>query len=164
LARCLIIGCGCGGRALARSLLADGHAVRGSTRKPACLEQIADAGAEAYLGDPDRVATLVPALEHVTVACVLLGSASGSPEQIEALHGTRLQMLLGKLLDTTIRGVVYEAAGSVGSKILLAGAGRVRATCEGSSIPYALIRVDRSDHALWLQAARDAVAALLRTG
>jgi Trk K+ transport system NAD-binding subunit len=34
LARVLIVGCGCRGVVLARSLLADGHAVRGTTRRP----------------------------------------------------------------------------------------------------------------------------------
>ena len=65
------------------------------------------------IGDPDVVATLAGSLEHVSVACVLLGSAVGSPDQLGALHGTRLEMLLTRMLDTTVRGIVYEAVGSV---------------------------------------------------
>ena len=34
----------------------------------------------------------------------------GTPEQLAALHGTRLEMLLERMLDTTVRGVVYERA------------------------------------------------------
>ena len=56
------------------------------------------------------IATLARSLEHVSVACVLLGSAGGSPEQLAALHGTRLEMLLTRMVDTTVRGIVYEAA------------------------------------------------------
>ena len=65
------------------------------------------------MGDPDRIGTLIPALQHVSVACVLLGSATGEEDHVAALHGTRLEMLLAKLLDTTARGIVYEARGSV---------------------------------------------------
>jgi uncharacterized protein YbjT (DUF2867 family) len=157
--RCLIIGCGCRGRTLARELRAGGHAVRGTTRDPARRAEIEAAGAEAFVGDPDRVGTLAPALEHVGVACVLLGSAVGPPEQLAALHGSRLDMLLERTLDTTVRGVVYEAAGSVDPGLLRQGAERVRYACERSLIPYVLLRADPSDHAVWLQ---DAAAAVQR--
>ena len=122
MARCLIIGCGCRGLVLVRELIAAGHAVRGTTRDPARGPAIEDAGAEAVIGDPDIVATLARSLEHVTVACVLLGSAVGSPEAVAALHGPRLEMLLTRVLDTTVRGVVYEAAGSVDAGVLAGGA------------------------------------------
>jgi uncharacterized protein YbjT (DUF2867 family) len=146
---------------LAGRLRAEAHAVRGTTRDPARVEAIEAAGAEGYVGDPDRVATLTPALEHVTVACVLLGSASGRPELLAALHGPRLDMLLTRMLDTTVRGFVYEAAGSVEDAVLEAGASRVVATCEGSRIPYTLLRADPSDHQAWLTAAHGAVGGLL---
>jgi uncharacterized protein YbjT (DUF2867 family) len=152
VARCLVIGCGCRGQSLARGLRAAGHAVRGTTRDPGQRAEIEAAGAEAFLGDPDRIGTLVSALEHVAVTYVLLGSASGSPEQLVALHGTRLEMLLERSLDTTVRGIVYEAAGTVDPAVLSAGAERVRAACEGSCIPYRLLDTDPSDHAAWLSA------------
>ena len=74
------------------------------------------------MGDPDVVGTLVRSFEHVSVACVLLGSAEGTPAQLAALHGTRLEMLLARMLDTTVRGIVYEASGSVDRDVLAAGA------------------------------------------
>jgi nucleoside-diphosphate-sugar epimerase len=157
VARCLIIGCGCRGRALARELRAGGHAVRGTTRDPGSRPLIEAAGAEAFVGDPDLVGTLAPALEHVGVACVLLGSAVGPPDQLAALHGTRLDMLLERMLDTTVRGVVYEAAGSVGSELLRHGSERVRYACERSLIPYVLLGADPSDHPAWLEDAGAAV-------
>jgi Trk K+ transport system NAD-binding subunit len=161
VARCLIIGCGCRGLSLTRDLIAAGHAVRGTTRDPARRSEIEAAGAEVVIGDPDLVATLARSLEHVSVACVLLGSAAGSPERLAALHGTRLDMLLTRTLDTTVRGVVYEAAGSVDRAVLRSGAALVRERCETSRIPYALIEVDPADHDAWTAAGVRAVEAVL---
>jgi nucleoside-diphosphate-sugar epimerase len=161
VARCLIIGCGCRGQALARELVARGHAVRATTRDPVRIAAIEAAGAEALVGDPDRVATVAPAFEHVGVAVILLGSATGSPEALAALHGTRLDMLLLRMLDSTVRGIVYEATGSIDPAILDAGAERVRAFCEGSMIPYALL----GDPGLeWPAGAADAVERVLGGG
>jgi threonine dehydrogenase-like Zn-dependent dehydrogenase len=157
LARCLIIGCGCRGLALARQLRAGGHAVRGTTRDPGRRAEIEAAGAEAYIGDPDVVGTLAPALAHVGVTCLLLGSAVGTRSQLAALHDTRLDMLLERMLDTTVRGVVYEAAGSIDAELLQHGAERVRYACERSLIPYVLLTAEPSDHPAWLAAAGDAV-------
>jgi len=161
LARCLIIGCGCRGQSLTRELVARGNAVRATTRDPAHVGAIEAAGAEAIVGDPDRVATIAPAFEHVGAAVILLGSAGGSPEALAALHGSRLDMLLLRMLDSTVRGIVYEAAGSVDASILDAGAERVRAFCEGSRIPYALL--DLGDGA-WPVQAVNAVERVLRGG
>ena len=161
MARCLIIGCGCRGQTLSRELVARGHAVRATTRDPAHVPAIEAAGAEAIIGDPDRVATVAPALEHVGAAVILLGSATGSAEAIAALHGSRLDMLLLRMLDSTVRGIVYEAVGGVDSSILDAGAERVRTFCEGSRIPYALLDADSAD---WPAGAADAVENVLRGG
>jgi hypothetical protein len=103
VARVLIVGCGCRGQALARALLAAGHAVRGTTRSLERTDAIAAAGAEPYVGDPDRIATLMDALTGVTVLVWLLGTVP-DPD----LHGPRLRMLFEKLVDTPVRGVVYE--------------------------------------------------------
>jgi uncharacterized protein YbjT (DUF2867 family) len=112
VARVLIVGCGCRGRSLARALVADGHAVRGTTRSPAGTAAIAEAGAEPYVGDPDRIGTLMGALTGVTLICWLLGSVP-APE----LHDGRLRMLFEKLVDTPVRGVVYERGSPAGEAI-----------------------------------------------
>jgi hypothetical protein len=109
------------------------------------------------VGDPDRVGTIVPALQQVSVACVLLGSAAGEQSRIADLHGSRLEMLLEKVIDTTVRGVVYEAAGRVAPQVLERGAELVAVACQRSRIPYGLIDVDPTDHRAWLPAARAAV-------
>jgi uncharacterized protein YbjT (DUF2867 family) len=157
VARCLIVGCGCRGLALTRALRDAGHAVRATTRDPGRRGEIQAAGAEAVVGDPDRVATLAPALDHVGVACLLLGSAVGTDEQLTALHTTRLDMLLERMLDTTIRGIVYEAVGTVPAEILAAGSERVRFACARSLIPFVLLSADPADHAGWVPAAAGAV-------
>ena len=103
MARVLIIACGCRGQALARELVAAGHVVRGTTRDPAKTAAIAAAGAEPYVGDPDRIGTLMGALAGVTIVCWLMGTVP-----VPELHGGRLRMLFEKLVDTPVRGVVYE--------------------------------------------------------
>ena len=164
MARCLIIGCGCRGLSLARELITAGHAVRGTTRDPARRGEIEAAGVEAVVGDPDVIATLARSLDHVTVACVLLGSAVGSTEELGALHGTRLEMLLTRMVDTTVRAVVYEAAGSVDRALLETGAAQVRERCADARIPYALLDSDPADADAWTVAAVAAVNTALDGG
>jgi putative NADH-flavin reductase len=146
---------------LSRELIRRGHAVRGTTRDLGRVAEITAAGAEAMVADPDRVATLVGAFDHVTVACVLLGSARGSAESLAALHSSRLEMLLTKIVDTTVRGVVYEAGGSVGAGLLEEGAARVEAFAKRSLAEWALLEADPADRVAWLAAAVDAVDSVL---
>jgi hypothetical protein len=158
LARCLIIGCGCRGRELAEALIAGGHVVRATTRRQERAAEIEAAGAEAVVADPDRIATISPAFDHVSVVCVLLGAATGTREELHALHGPRLQMLLTRMLDTTVRGVVYEVPGGEHRDT---ASGIVRDACGGSLIPYVLLQADPGDHARWLAAATAAVDRVL---
>jgi uncharacterized protein YbjT (DUF2867 family) len=146
---------------LARELIARGHAVRGTTRAQTQLDAIEAAGVEPVLGDPDVVGTLARAFEHVSVACVLLGSATGSHAGLAALHGPRLDMLLTRMVDTTLRGVVYEATGSVDREVLAAGEALVRARCQDARIPHAMLRADPADHRAWTAAAVAAVDSAL---
>jgi uncharacterized protein YbjT (DUF2867 family) len=164
VARCLIIGCGCRGIALAGALRERGHAVRGTTRDPARSEALRAAGVEPVIADPDRVATLVPAFAQVGVACLLLGSAAGTAEAVSALHTTRLEMLLEKMVDTTLRGLVYECTGSAGGEVLAEGAAQVKRSCEKWGLPYALLAADPEDVPAWTIAATDAVDQVLLGG
>jgi uncharacterized protein YbjT (DUF2867 family) len=151
LARVLIVGCGCRGQELARALVAQGHAVRGTTRDPARRAAIAAAGAEPVLADPDRVGTLVAALDGVTIFCRLLGAATGTPDDLAQLHGPRLRALLEKLVDTPVRGYVHEAAGE-------GDAALVREAAETWSIPVRMLASGP-----WPDAGLDAVEALLHS-
>jgi nucleoside-diphosphate-sugar epimerase len=160
VARVLIVGCGCRGRALAERLVADGYAVRGTTRRPAATAAIETAGAEGVVADPDRLGTLVPRLAGVSAVCWLLGSAAGAPE----LHGARLRTLLERLVDTPVRGVVYEAAGSASPRLLAGGAAAVREASARWRIPVEVVDEDPARHADWLAAMTAAVARLLAPG
>jgi uncharacterized protein YbjT (DUF2867 family) len=142
---------------LASSLIAAGHAVRGTSRASERLPALEAAGLEPFVADPDRVGTIVPALRGISVVCLLLGSAVGDQQRIAALHGSRLEMLLEKMIDTTVRGVVYEAAGTAAADVLERGRGVVSAACHRSRIPYAFIDSDPTDHGAWLGSAEAAV-------
>jgi hypothetical protein len=161
VARILIVGGGCRGRLLASQLIAEGHTVRITTRAPARCVPIEQTGAECFVGTPDRLATLRGALENVTVACWLLGGAIGSGEHLRALHGSRLEYFLGETVDTTVRGFVYEAAGSVAPELLATGAGIVVAAGERNALPTALLRADPAAPEAWLAEAAGAVRGLL---
>jgi hypothetical protein len=65
------------------------------------------------------------------------------------------------MLDTTVHGVVYEAAGAVDRDVLAAGGALVRERCEDSRIPYVLLRADPADHRAWTAAAVAAVHSTL---
>ena len=108
MARALIVGCGCRGRELGERLLADGWAVRGTSRREEGLAAIEAAGIEAAVADPDRPGTILDLVEDVTVLVLLLGGAEGSDEELEAIHGPRLERLMEHLVETPVRGVLYE--------------------------------------------------------
>jgi hypothetical protein len=161
VARVLIVGCGCRGRALARQLVADGHAVRGTTRDRGRSREIAAAGAEPWVGDPLRLASLTGALDGVTLVCWLLGSASATPRDLAALHGPRLRFFLERMVDTTVRGFVYEAAGALADELLEQGGGIAAEAQRTWEIPVAEIRASPADPTAWLLDAAAAVRALL---
>jgi len=152
VARVLIVGCGCRGRALARELSAE-HAVRGTTRTPERLAELETAGIEGVVADPDRLATIVPVLSGVSVVCWLMGTAEGSPE----VHGARLQTLVEHLVDTPVRGLVYEAAGTVAPSLLGQGAHIVRNASRTWHIRGEVVGADPADHEAWLGAMKEAV-------
>jgi uncharacterized protein YbjT (DUF2867 family) len=159
--RALMIGGGCRGIALAQELIAEGHAVRAVTRLEPHRAAIEAAGAECWIGDPDRIGTLRYALDNVTVLLWLLGTASGSPEQVRALHDTRLEFMLERTIDTTVRGVVYEGAGSVPAADLACGEAHVARLGARNEIPVAYLHRDPAGRPEWLAEARGAIAALL---
>jgi hypothetical protein len=148
MARVLIVPCGCRGRALAASLVEAGHAVRGTTRGDG-VEAIRAAGAEPYVGDPDRIGTLMEALSGVTIVCWLMGTIP-----VPELHEGRLRMLWEKLVDTPVRGVVYEGALPQGEQV-------ARTAAQTWQIPLEVLDADPLDHDAWQAAAHGAVDRLL---
>jgi hypothetical protein len=161
VARILIVAGGCRGRRLATDLVGDGHAVRITTRAEAGRAAIEATGAECWIGTPERLATLRAGLESVTIVCWLLGTAAGEGEALRALHASRLEFFLGQVIDTTVRGFVYEAAGTVPSEALTEGERIVQALGERNVIPVAVLGADPLDTGVWLDAAHAEIDVLL---
>jgi uncharacterized protein YbjT (DUF2867 family) len=139
VARALIVGCGCRGRQLGEGLLAEGWAVRGTSRREEGLAAIEATGIEAALADPERPGTLLELVGDVAVVYWLLGSAAGEPDEVAAIHGPRLERLLEHLVETPVRRFVYEAAGSLDAAILERGAAAVRVAGERWRIPVEIV-------------------------
>jgi hypothetical protein len=162
VARILIVAGGCRGLRLAEAMVGEGHAVRVTTRGEDARAAIEATGAECWIGTPDRLATLRGALENVTVLCWLLGTASGPAEELRALHGSRLEYFMTQAIDTTVRGVVYEARGpGEVAQMLAAGETIVRELAERNAIPTRFLTADPHDVDGWLADASAAVDALL---
>ncbi|HMH47416.1 MAG TPA: hypothetical protein VK538_06825 [Solirubrobacteraceae bacterium] len=180
MARILIVGGGCRGRSFAARMVGQGHAVRASTRTQSGRAAIEASGAECWVGTPDRLSTLRGALENVTIACWMLAAVSGPPEQVRALHSTRLQFFLGQAIDTTVRGVIYDAAPpraasdripplAVDADVLAGGERIVRELTARNAIPLVVLGADAGrdeddDDGCWIAAAAAAVDALLAGG
>ena len=86
-----------------------------------------------------------------------MGTALGSPEAVRALHGPRLESLLAKLVDSPARGLVYEAAGTVGQELLSEGTAIVRAASATHRMPVRVVEQPPEPLAGWLTATRSAV-------
>lgn len=137
--------------------------VRGTTRSQKGAAAIEAAGIEAAVADPDRPGTILDLVGDVALVVWLLGSALGEPEAIAAIHGPRLEGLLGRLVDTPVRGFVYEASGGVQQKHLDGGVEIVESAARTWSIPVAVLREEPGvdwDH--WAADAADRVLELLR--
>ncbi|SRR6266566_4784440 len=162
MARILIVGGGCRGRLLAGAMAHAGHATRITTRSERGRAAIEASGAECWIGTPDRLATLRGALENVTLACWLLGTASGRAQQVRALHGSRVQAFVRQLIDTTARGFIYEAAGPAApARDARRGERIVRELAQQNAIPLFALTADPADVPAWLTQARAAVRELL---
>ncbi len=157
MARALIVGCGCHGRALGAELAARGWRVRGTSRSAEGREAIESAGIEAAEADPDRPGTILELCGDAACVVWLLGDATGPGEQLDAIHGSRLERLLEKLVDTPVRGFVYEAAGPPeASGRLEAGRGIAEQAARTWRIPVVVMDRGR-DEAGWAGAAADDV-------
>jgi predicted dinucleotide-binding enzyme len=150
VARALIVGCGCHGRALGRALASDGWVVRGTSRSEEALAKIEEAGIEPAIADPDRVGSLVELVADVAVVVHVLGAVA-----VPALHEERLESLLEKLVDTPVRGFVYEEPAG-----LPEGARLVRAAAERYRLPAEAVGAGR-DEADWTARMRAAVAGVI---
>jgi uncharacterized protein YbjT (DUF2867 family) len=161
VARALIVGCGCSGRALGSELLEEGWAVRGTSRDAEGLAAIEAAGIEPARADPERPGTVLELVDDVAVLIWLLASATGDAEAVAAIHGPRLGSLLERLVETPVRGFVYEGAGTVDAKLLSGGAELVRNAERTWRIPVTVTETSRSDGPAWVEELETAVVEIL---
>lgn len=145
---------------LGKQLAEAGWAVRGTSRGSG-IEAIEGAGVEAACADPERPATLLELVGDVAVVHYLMGSAQSERERLEAIHGPRLKSLLERLVDTPVRGFLYEARGSVDPALLEEGAAHVRAAGERWRIPVEILIADPKDPESWCAEALSATGRVL---
>ena len=161
MARVLIVGCGCRGQWLAKALVTDGMTVRGTSRTEARFAAISASGAEPALVDPLYLGTMLPALEGVSALVWLMGSAEGPQREVEPINRERLTSMLDLLVDTPVRGVVFEGAGTLPPAHLQEGARAVQRASKTFQMPVAVLGTKPSDRAQWLAEARTAVQTVL---
>ncbi len=93
--------------------------------------------------------------------CWLMGTAVDDAEAVAALHGPRLESMTSKLVDSGVRGLVYEAAGTVERHLLAEGGGIVRRVGEANRMPVEIVKQDPTDLEAWVGALRGAVGRVL---
>lgn len=103
------------------------------------MAAIESAGLEAALADPEQPGTLLELVADVAVVYWLLGSADGPTENLEAIHGPRLERFLERLVETPVRRFVYEASGSVDAAVLARGRSAVEAASATWRIPVEFV-------------------------
>lgn len=161
MARALIVGCGCSGRALGSELLEEGWAVRGTSRAEEGLAAIEAAGIDPVRADPERPATILELVDDVAVVIWLLGSATGTDEEVAAIHGPRLEGLLERLVETPVRGFVYEGVGTVDPQVLAGGVELARHAERTWRIPVAITETPREHGPAWVEELETTVVEIL---
>jgi hypothetical protein len=152
VARALIVGCGCRGLKLGRALTGRDWLVRGTTRRLERTGEIEAAGIESRVADPGRLDAVLDLVDDIAVVYWLMGSAAGEPEALAAIHGSKLELLLRHLVDTPVRGFVYEGAGSADADARARGTAIVRDAAERWRIPVAIVEAPPRDMDEWLDA------------
>ncbi|HEX3173199.1 MAG TPA: hypothetical protein VHQ43_03150 [Solirubrobacterales bacterium] len=148
MARALIVGCGCRGQAVGKFLLAKGWEVRGTSRHQEGLAAIEAAGIEPALADPGQPGTVLDLIGDITAIVWLMGSAQGEAEELAAVHGSGLERVLEKMVETPVRGFVYEAGGDVDPILISHGREIVEAAATWE-IAISTILVDPADFETW---------------
>jgi len=161
VARALIVGCGCAGRALGSELLEEGWAVRGTSRGAEGLAAIEAAGIEPARADPEQPGTVLELVDDVAVLIWLLGSAGGDAANLAAVHGPRLESLLERLVETPVRGFVYEGVGTVDASLLAGGAELCRNAERTWRIPVTITETPRGSGPQWVAELETSVVEIL---
>jgi nucleoside-diphosphate-sugar epimerase len=151
VARALIVGCGCRGRLVGKRLLAQGWEVRGTSRTEDGLAAISEAGIEPALADPLQPHTVLDLVGDVAIVLWLFASAQGPPEELSAIHGPRLERLMERLVETPVRGFVYEMKGTVDPILLEHGNEVLEAAGDTWRVGISCVFVDPEDPHDWAE-------------
>ena len=100
---------------------------------------------------------MMPALDGASAVVWLMGTANGSADAVEAVHGTRLESMLELIVDTPARGLVYETGG-VEREV---GVHAARCAESVYEMPIVVLEADPGDRERWLAEAWRAALALL---
>jgi hypothetical protein len=103
----------------------------------------------------------MPHVANTSAMVWLMGSASG--DDVKALHRTRLETVLERLVDSPVRGMVYEAAGTLPAVLMREGATAVRKASLTWQMPNVIVEQHPRDHDAWLAAMVAAVEEVLAT-
>ena len=162
MARALIVGCGCRGRELGKRLLAEGWEVRGTSRSEEGLAAIEAAGIEPALADPRPARDRARAGRRRAVVLWLLGFGAGDRRRSSrAIHGPRLERLLERLVETPVRGFVYEMKGTVDPILLERGSEVLEAAGDTWRVGISCVFVDPGDPHDWAEIIAGAATGLV---
>ena len=155
MARALIVGCGCHGRELGAGLAERGWLVRGTSRTPEGAAAIDAAGIESAIADPDRIGTVLEAIEGVSLIYWLFGRVA-APD----LHGPRLERLLTEIVDTPVRALIYELNEALEPGAAAGAFELLRSANERWRIPFEVVAAERGTDS-WLEGMTAAAAELV---
>ena len=147
VARALIVGCGCRGRSRPPSWPGDGWVVRGTSRTADGVAAIEAAGSRASRRTPTASGPFSTTSTTSPWSAGFWPRRAASDESLAALHGARLERLLEELVDTPVRGFVYEARGRSPRSCCRAGRQLCAPRSERWRIPAAMIEADPGDPA-----------------
>jgi hypothetical protein len=128
------------------------------------LAAIGEARIEPVLADPLRPDTVLELVGDVTIVLWLLASAKGPPEELSAIHGSRLERLMERLIETPVRGFVYEMKGSVNPILLEHGREVIEAAGDTWRVGTSCVFVDPGDPHDWAEVTAGAATTLIDRG
>ena len=154
MARFLLVGSQQHVLLLGEELAEQGHAVRAITSGTNLAAEFESAAIELVNADRALLGTVLPHLDGVAIVC-WLSEADPDAEQTPAAaerHVERITGLMEKIVDTGVRGFVYEAR--PGTETAVSAIEHASTTW---MIPVATFSADQDNPVAWLQAAHAAI-------
>jgi len=108
-----ILGCGWLGLPLAKALIKEGYAVKGSTRREENLEQLRDAGIEPYLVEVDREVNGEEIADFLQSDILVINIPPDRRDDIVEYHIAQFSSLIDALGQSQVRSVLFVSSTSV---------------------------------------------------